>query len=189
LSDANRVRITQIATNYTYDHADIDSVLEGLEIEELRPLLLGRIALLSGPEKENLLARQHRPEFLDEAVKMYVDVGGFRRSEKVAQMIILPKCSMFKTEHVRRILQAAETNVDIYLAAGSPPFFREMFERTSDLHAETKGAWQHFMTEMMKDKEENAHYAYPELRAEMVRAGMWPPPTPAAPLAAPHATS
>jgi hypothetical protein len=180
LSPANRVRITQIATHYVYDAADIDCVLEGVEIPELKPLLLACIASFTKPQKDDLFARHHRPEFLDEAVTMYAEVGSIRRSEKVAQTVILPKCSMFKAEHVRGILQAAETNVDIYQAAGSPAFFREMFERTSDLHAETKDAWQHFMKEMMKDKELDDHYAYPALRAEMARAGMWPPAAPGA---------
>jgi len=109
---------------------------------------------------------------------MYAAVNNFRRSEKIAKTILLPKCSMFKAEHVRRILEAAETNVDIWEAAGSPAFFREMFERTSDLHAETKDAWRHFMTEMVKNKPETDRYSYPALRAEMVRAGLWPPAPP-----------
>jgi hypothetical protein len=181
LSQDVRVQITSIAASWAYDAADIDSVLEGLEVEELKPLLQARIATFFPAEKEDLLARQHRPEFLDEAVAMYVEVGNFRRSERIAQTIILPKCSMFKAEHVRRILQAAETNVDIYEAAGSPAFFREMFERTSDLHAEAKDAWQHFLTEMMRNKEEDDYYAYPALRAEMIRAGLWPTTQPQAP--------
>ena len=82
---------------------------------------------------------------------------------------------MFKANHVLRILQAAVTNVDVYNAAGSPPFFREMFERTSDLHSETKDAWQHFMAEMMKDKKVDDRFAYPALREVMIRAGIWPP--------------
>jgi len=178
LSQDVRVQIAGIAANYAYDAADIDSVLEGLEVEELKPLVLGRLASFSQPEKEDLLTRQHRPEFLEEAVAMYAAVNNFRRSEKIAKTILLPKCSMFKAEHVRRILEAAETNVDIWEAAGSPAFFREMFERTSDLHAETKDAWRHFMTEMVKNKPETDRYSYPALRAEMVRAGLWPPAPP-----------
>src|SRR5262249_32986038 len=52
LSQANRLRIIQIATNYTYDDADIDCVLEGLEIDELNPLLLARIAGFTKPQKD-----------------------------------------------------------------------------------------------------------------------------------------
>jgi hypothetical protein len=177
LSDANRVRIMQMVTDYAYDSADIDSMLQGLEIEELRLLLLERIAAFAPADKEDLLARHHRPELLDEAVTLFAEVGSFRRSEKIAQTIILPKCSMFQAQHIRRILEAAETNIDINQAAGSPAFFREMFERTSDLHAETRDAWQHFLTEMMRGKGEDTHYAYPALRAAMTGAGMWPPPT------------
>ena len=51
-----------------------------------------------------------------------------------------------------------------------------MFERTTDLHGETQDAWQHFMTAMMADKEEDDYFAYPALRDEMVQAGMWPAP-------------
>jgi hypothetical protein len=178
LGEPNRVRITQIATNYTYNAADVDSVLELLEIEELRAPLLARVATFSSGEKEDLLTRQHRIEFIDEAVTMYANVSSFRHSEKIAQTILLPKCSMFDADHVRRVLQAAETNVDIHHAAGSPAFFREIFERTSDLHSETSDAWRHFMIEMMKNKHEHDYYAYPALRAAMVQAGIWPPPTP-----------
>lgn len=181
LSQDVRVQITGIAASYTYDRADIDSVLEGLEVEELKPLLQARIATFSRPEREDLLTRQHRPELLDEAVATYLEVSNFRHSERIAQTIILPKCSMFKAEHVRRILQAAETNVDIYQAAGSPAFFRELFEQTSDLRAETQDAWQHFMTEMMRNKDEDDYYAYPALRAEMIHAGLWPATLPPAP--------
>ena len=88
---------------YNYDSADIDFVLEGLEIDELKPLLLARIAAFARPDKEELLTRHHRPELLEEAVAMYVEVKERRRSEKIAQSIILPKCRMFKADHVRRI--------------------------------------------------------------------------------------
>ena len=120
LSQATRVQITQIATDYTYDAADIDYVLEGLEIGELKPLLLARIAAFAKSDKEELLTRHHRPELLGEAVTLYVEVKNVRRSEKIAQTIILPKCSMFKPDHLRRILQAAESNVSIAQAAGRP---------------------------------------------------------------------
>jgi hypothetical protein len=181
LSQVNRVKITGIATNYTYDAGDIDCVLEGLEIEALRPLLLARIAAFSRSDKGEVLSRHHRPELVDEAVKMYTELADFRDALMIAVMIVLPKCSMFTAEHVRRILQAAERKADISRAEGAPVVFREMFLRTSDLHAAVRDVWQHFMTEMMRDKAEDDHYTYPALRAEMIQAGLWPATQPHVP--------
>jgi hypothetical protein len=181
LSQDVRVQITSIAASWAYDAADIDCVLEGLEIAALRPLLLARIAAFSRSDKGEVLSRHHRPELVDEAVKMYTELAGFRDALMIAEMIVLPKCSMFTAEHVRRILQAAERKADISRAEGAPVVFREMFLRTSDLHTAVRDAWQHFMTEMMRDKAEDDHYAYPALRAEMIQAGLWPatqPPVP-----------
>lgn len=175
------VQITSIAANYIYDPADIDSVLEGLEIDDLKPLLLARIADFSWSEKEALLTRHHRQELINEAINLFNGVRSFRTAESLERAILLPLCSMFRAEHIQRILQVAEKNDQIHDAGRSPAFFADLFGRTADLHAETRDSWQHFMTEMMKNKEESDYYAYPTLRAEMVRAGLWPPTAPQAP--------
>jgi hypothetical protein len=151
-------------------------MMNGLEVEELRPLMLARIATFSALEREELLASQHRPELVELAIELYAGVGDFRRSERVAQTVILPKCGMFNAQHVRQILEAAEQNVDIYAASGSPAVFVEMFERTRDLHSGTRTSWQRFMAKMMLGKQGDEHYSYPALRAEMVSVGMWPVP-------------
>jgi hypothetical protein len=174
LSDSSRVRVTEIAKKYTYSVADIDLALEGLEIDELRPLLLSCITRFSDTDKENLFSNQHRPEFIDESIEVYAKAHSFRHAEGIARRMILPKCGMLTSEQIKRILRAAEANGEIAGASGSPAFFLEVFERTSDLHEDTKDAWQHFLAVMMKDKDDDEHYSYPALRVEMVRVGMWP---------------
>jgi hypothetical protein len=181
LSNANRLRIIQIATEYTYDAADIDYVLEGVEIDELKPLLLARVANFSRPVKEQVFSRHHRPEFVGEAIELFASARSYRGAEAVEHAILLPLCSMFRPENVERILLAAEANCQIHDASGTPAFMEEMFNRTADLHAQTRHAWQQFMTKVSEGKDPDKWYAYPQLRARMEAVGMWPPPATQAP--------
>jgi hypothetical protein len=177
LSQASRVRITQIATDYAYDSTDIACVLEGLEIEELKPLLLARIATFSRSNKEQLLTAHHRPELIGEAIELFAGARSNRGAETMERDILLPLCSMLRPEHVRGILKAAEENDKIYEARRTPEFFVEMFDRTVDLHAETRAAWQEFMTKMCHGEELEDRDDYLQLRTRMEVAGMWPPGT------------
>jgi hypothetical protein len=174
LSRPTKIKVVELVKKYEYNAQDIDLVMCCLEIDELRPIVLERVKTYSDDQKEEMFAQHQRPEFIDEAIEIYSEVGNFRRSDKISMSIILPFSTMFNAEHIRRVLKAAASNIDIHQASGSPGFFKEMFERTSDLHEETKAAWQEFMSEMQKGKKPDDYYTYPTLRAAMEQVGMWP---------------
>jgi hypothetical protein len=185
----NRVRIRQIATNYGYDAADIDCVLGGLEIAELKPLLLSRVSAFTRPEKEQVLSRHHRPELVGEAIELFANARNYRSAESVERNVLRPFSSLFQAEDVRRIMKAAEDNDQIHNAGGTSNFMVDLFERTEDLHDDTRPAWQSFVSKMQVGKDPENGYAYPQLRKKLEAEGMWPPPpatpAPAAPPAAP----
>ena len=103
---------------------------------------------------------------------MLASARSFRGAEAVEESVILPLCSLFRTEHVQRILTAAQANSQIYYANGSPAFFCEMFDRTVDLHEQTADAWRTFLTAMSDGKELSDPDAYSELRGKMSHAGI-----------------
>jgi hypothetical protein len=174
LSQPSRLRLIQMVKGYAYSPADSDTMLTALEIDELRPHLVARVGALDGRDKEELLSRYQRPEFIDEAITLFASAGSFRGAERVEQSIILPMCSMFRVEHVQRVLQAAAENHQIYDAARSPAFFKDMFDRTADLHKETKAAWQAFLKRLVEHNTPHTPDPYPDLRQKMEAAGMWP---------------
>jgi len=176
LSEANRLRISQIATDYRYDPADMDCVVQGLEIDELKPLVLESIARFAKAEKEKVFSSHHRLEFVPEAIELLATSRSYRGAELVEQAILLPLCGILHAEHVQRILLAAEENGQIHDAGGTPAFMLEVFDRTADLRTQTREAWQRFMTRMLVGKEPDEWNAYPELRLKLEAAGMWPPP-------------
>ncbi len=169
-----RLKLIEITKSYSYNPADAEHVFSALEIDELRPHLLARVAALGLGEKKQLFSHIHRPEFVDEAIDMLASAQSFRDAEAVEEWIILPLCSLFRAEHVQRILQAAMENSQIHHASGSLAFFCKMFERTVDLHEQTADAWRTFLTAMSNGKDLNDPYAYSELRGKMSQAGILP---------------
>jgi hypothetical protein len=168
------VRITQIATTYAYDTADIDCILEGLEVDELKPLLLSRIAGFGWHEKVELITRYPRQELIGEALKLFAEAGSYQAAETIERDVLVPLLSMLSPEHIRRILQVTEENGEVQGASGTPAFLVDMFDRTADLHTQTRTAWQRFLTMMSGDKGPEEWSAYPDLRGKMEAAGMWP---------------
>ncbi len=181
LEPANRLRITQIVTTYNYDAADADCVLGGLEIPELNPLLKERISAFPRADKEQVLSRHQRPDFVGEAIEFFASVRSYRSAEAAEREVVLPFSSLFQADDVRQILKAAEDNDQIYNAGGTIRFMTDFFQRTSDLHVETQSAWQSFVAKMQQNKDPDDLYAYPRLRELLEAEAMWPPPAPPAP--------
>jgi hypothetical protein len=174
LTKPSRIRIAQMAKGYAYNDKDVDSVIGCLEIDELRPLLLSRITNFETKDKLAIYSTHYRSEFIDDAISLYSKASNFRSAESLCQSIILPLASAFRPDHIADILDAAAANGQIHSASGTPELLKELFEKTKDLHDQTKSAWQKFLAKMSEKKEPDDYYAYPGLRYEMTTAGMWP---------------
>src|SRR5207244_1729967 len=124
---------------------------------------------------EELVSKYQRPEFIDLAIDLYAHVEHFRDAERIGQMVIVPFATILEADHIQRILHAATTNYEIHGAAKTSDILIDLFERTADLRDATKKSWQQFVTKMMEGKDPEDRFAYPTLRGEMEKAGIWPP--------------
>lgn len=174
LENPTRIKMIGIVKTYAYDPVTIDLIMGALEIDLLRPLLVGRIASFSDKDKEAIFSSHQRQEFIDQAIDLYAKVEHFRDAVRIGQTVISPFCSLFRAEHVQRILEAARTNFEIHGVLRTSDILIDIFKATADLLEATKGSWQGFLAVMMNGKERDDRSAYPALRAEMEKAGIWP---------------
>lgn len=175
LNQPIRLKIIQIVRDYAYSASDVEHIMSGLEIDQLRPYVVAKVKSLPSNSKQIILSQFHRPEFIEEAISLFAEAGSFRGAEAIAQYAVLPLSDTFRTEHVEQILSAAENNGQIYAARGTDAFLAEVLDRTADLHANTKAAWQHFMQRMtMIYTPTDPFFNYRTLRDKMVAASMWP---------------
>ena len=169
LPTATQVRLRAMATAATDD-----IVFSGLAVDELAPILSKAFGRLDETQKEALIIRNPRPEFAEEAIRIYAEAGSYRGAERYCEGMILPLAPVFEAQHIDQIVDAVLGNGEINDAAKTPEQLKELFEKTVRLHGAARGSWQRLMRETLKDKKENDWYAFPALRAEMERAGMWP---------------
>jgi hypothetical protein len=178
LSQPTRIKLQGIVQTYRYDAATIGSMLGALNVDELRPKLLARVASFSEADRESLFSRHHRPEFVDAAIDLYRGVQHFRDSDRIGRAVIKPITALMNAEQVQRLLAAAGTNYEIYMAASiTSEVLLDLFEKTADLREATKSAWQEFMKAVLtKTSSPERPTAYPSVRRALEEAGMWPAP-------------
>jgi hypothetical protein len=173
LGRPNQVRITEIVKYYSYDAATLDSVASCLEIPELRPLFVVRAETFTLEQKRTLYSRHPHQVFIDDAIKQYGEAGSFRGAEALFETMIRPFVSMFRSEHIRTVVDSAKENAQIYCASETPVQLAYLFGQTQDLVPDTASCWQEFLRHVLNvyDKDDSI---YVELRKRMMEAGIWP---------------
>jgi hypothetical protein len=176
LSHPSRLRLIEMVKQYAYNPTEVETVLNCLEIDELRPQLLARIGTFTNEQRMEIFGGFQRREFVDGVIGLLEDVRSYRGAEKTLRTVILPHCSIFRAEHIERILKVAQENDQIRDAARVPNLVGEIFDRTGDLHQATARSWQRYLSALMQGKDPEEYQAYPGLRKKMELEGLWPPP-------------
>jgi len=61
LTQPTRIKLERIVQTYNYDAASVGSMLGALNVDELRPKFVARVAGFSDSDREALFSRYHRP--------------------------------------------------------------------------------------------------------------------------------
>jgi hypothetical protein len=178
LSQPTRIRLKSIVQTYQYDAGSVGSMLGALSVDELRPRFVARVMTFTDGDREALLSRHHRPEFVDVAIELYSDVGRFRDSDRIGRAVIKPIAALMSADQVQRLLAAAGSNNQIYRAGSdTSEVLLDLFEKTADLRDATKPAWQGFMTTVLGNSPSpESPTAHPSVRRALEEAGIWPVP-------------
>jgi hypothetical protein len=174
LPEPTRVRLRGMARVPPPDPAVAALLFSGLAVGELRPLLQAAFAGMDDAGKETVIIANPRPEFAEEAIRIYAGAGSYRGAERYCAGLVLPLAPVLEARHIELIVDAYLGNGEIHDAARSPEQIKELFDKTARLHAAARPAWQRLMRGLMEDRGPNEHYACPELRGAMEAAGMWP---------------
>lgn len=174
LPPASQVRLRGMAQSLGPDAAATALVFTGLAVDELRPLLTKAFAGMDDRDKEAVIIAHPQVEFAEEAIRIYAGAGSYRGAERYCEGMVLPLAPVLEARHIDLIVDAYLGNGEIHDAAKSPDQIRELFGKTSRLHAAARPAWQRLMRGLIETREPHEHYACPDLRAEMERVGMWP---------------
>jgi hypothetical protein len=178
LSQPTRIRLKSIVQTYQYDAGSVGSMLGALSVDELRPRFVARVMTFTDGDREALLSRHHRPEFVDVAIELYSGVGHFRDSDRIGRAVIKPIAALMSADQVQRLLAAAGSNNQIYRAGSdTSEVLLDLFEKTADLRDATKAAWQGFMTTVLGNSPSpESPTAHPSVRRALEEAGIWPVP-------------
>lgn len=178
LSPPTRIKLERIVQTYQYDAGSIGSMLGALTVDELRAKFVARVSSFSQADREALLSRYHRPEFVDLAVDLFSGVQHFRDSDRIGRAVIKPFAALMNADQVQRLLAAAGSNYEIYGAGRvTSEVLLDLFEKTADLREATNAAWQNFMTVVLANTPNpETPSAHPSVRRALEEAGIWPMP-------------
>jgi len=178
LSQPTRIKLERIVQTFQYDAGSVGSMLGALKVDELRPKFVARVVSFTEADREALLSRHHRPEFVDAAIDLYSGVQHFRDSDRIGSAVIKPIAALMNADQVQRLLAAAGSNRQIYMAGSiTSEVLLDLLEKTADLREATKAAWQGFMAAVLANSPSPERpTAHPSVRRALEEVGLWPVP-------------
>lgn len=116
---------------------------------------------LSSDQQRQCIAASPRPEFCDQAIKLFSEARGFRQAESLARSCLLPMAAHMSAEHVLKALEATASNGQIWDAGGIPALLAEWFDGVRRHLNACRDGWDKLLgfVEMVGNDE-----AYAELR-------------------------
>lgn len=174
LDEACRIRMTELVQKYKFNANDIESVACSLELDELRPAFAERVEHFTPAEKQAVYAIRPHEVFVMDAIAEYGKASGFRHAEQLFEYSIRPFFGVFRAEHVRKVIETAGRNGQIWCAKLTPKHLALLFAQTQDLLTEDNiSSWQGYLQKMNGIETEKDRYE--ELQTQMTTAGIWPP--------------
>ncbi len=99
---------------------------------------------------------------------MFSNSWGYRHAEANGENYILPLINQFNSSDIKKLLEVAGANRQIYEAGGTKGILIQVFDQTRDLLPKTRSAWEKFIANQIeKCDDESDYYAYPELQKKL----------------------
>ena len=107
---------------------------------EIRQHLLKRVDDLPMEDKWLVLEAYPQPEFVDDVVGAFAKSGSFRYAEATGNSLLL-YTHLSTEDHMKRVLEAVQSNGQILYAAGMPDVLRDLFRSTHSRLPGANGRW------------------------------------------------
>jgi hypothetical protein len=174
--EATRLRMRELVAKADVDESILSlarcDAFSAFDLEELAPVLAAAFSRLSSSGKRACISERPRPEFADEAVKLYAGANTFRTAEALGEAVLLPMARYLSGPQVIAVLEAVESNGQIWNAGGSPQIMDEFFDRTSSLLESTRDAWVQLVRAMSENTDPQDRFSYPGLRRKLAAHGV-----------------
>jgi hypothetical protein len=172
LSEPVRLRIRRLLATVDVDALKAFSTFDALSSSELSVDLLVRFDALDRNAQISIAAENPRPELVSRAIELYGSSGAWRSAESNGLTLVVNYVQFFTSEDIRKILEAAASNDQIWAASGTFGILDRLFDLTLPLISQTRKHWQAFVdTRIAASRGATEHYAYPSLQQRLAANG------------------
>ncbi|MCY4299274.1 MAG: hypothetical protein OXC61_08250 [Flavobacteriaceae bacterium] len=139
-----------------------------MDICEVSEILLNRFREFDSSETIEILSKYPHRKFVELSIDVFSNSWGYRHAEDNGENYILPLINQFNSSDIKKLLEVAGTNRQIYEAGGTKKILIRIFDQTLHLLPETRIAWKKFITNQIKNcDDESDYYAYPEIQKKL----------------------
>lgn len=174
--DRVRVRLVELTRKWKFKTV-IPPFRIAVRVPELRDAVRQAFATMNDDEQFILFEACPDPMFFEGAIAAFADSKGSRIAEARAAVLlpVLAASSELKSSHVLAVIQAADSNGQIWDASATPDLLATFFQETQRLLTEeTTEAWRAFLGgRNATDATRRRHWRYGRLLNNMVTAGIW----------------
>jgi hypothetical protein len=172
LSEPVRLRIRRLLATVDVDALTAFSAFDALSSPELSVDLLARFDALDRTAQISIAAENPRPELVSRAIDLYGSSGGWRSAESNGLTLVVNYVQFFTSDDIRKILEAAASNDQIWAASGTPGILDRLFDLTLPMISQTRAHWQAFVSaRITASRDASDHYAYPSLQQRLAAHG------------------
>jgi hypothetical protein len=172
LSEPVRLRIRRLLATVDVDALKAFSTFDALSSSELSVDLLVRFDALDRNAQISIAAENPRPELVSRAIELYGSSVAWRSAESNGLTLVVNYVQFFTSEDIRKILEAAASNDQIWAASGTFGILDRLFDLTLPLISQTRKHWQAFVdTRIAASRGATEHYAYPSLQQRLAANG------------------
>ncbi|MCY4215798.1 MAG: hypothetical protein OXC92_02295 [Flavobacteriaceae bacterium] len=160
-------RIKKVNFHHLFQSATFNSNM--MDICEVSKILLNRFTECDSSETIKILSKHPHRKFVELSIDVFSSSSNYRLAEANGGNYILPLVKIFKSSDVKKLLEVAGANRQIYEAGGTKEILIQVFDQTRDLLPKTRSAWEKFITNQIKNcgGNESDYYAYPELQKKL----------------------
>lgn len=151
------------------DDDDPQVLMSAFEIPDLVQTAQAMFERLSSDQQRLCIAAAPRPEFCEQAVKLFSEARGFRQAESLARSCLLPMAPHMGAEHVLKALKAVEYNGHIWDAGGIPSLLVAWFDGVRRHLDACRDGWKELLQFVESAGQEEA---YASLRRELDAASV-----------------
>ena len=165
MDDPLKTRLKGIVTSQAsdslsfVDNDDPQVLMSAFEIPDLAQAAQAMFARLSSDQQRQCIAAAPRPEFCEQAVKLFSEARGFRQAESLARSCLLPMAPHMSAEHVLKALKAVGDNGQIWDAGGIPALLVEWFDGVQRHLNACRDGWEKLLQFVESAGQEEAYAA------------------------------